>query len=61
MKKVDESLYVQDKPNHARFRKSSRKKKPRRQWRFFKFLFALIEAFWMLIQIVQCLCGMFRK
>lgn len=61
MNEANDSLHVQDTPDCPQTTEETHRKKARWRKKAFKILFRLIEAFWMLIQIVQHVCEFFKK
>lgn len=60
MQKKTESLFIQDKPDTSQPPETSHQIKPFGRKFIFKALFKGIEAIWMIVQIIQYLCEIFK-
>lgn len=61
MKNEDKSLFMQDNPGNSLTRKQSHCFKVLWRKKLFQFAFKALEVFLVILQIIQCLCEMFKK
>ena len=63
MRKRNKSLSMQDCPGNSSNPRTSHRSKLKRKWRqtFFQLAFKALEVLLVVLQIIQCLCEMFKK
>lgn len=63
MQKHRKSLFMQDNPGNSSVPQTSHRFKFKRKWRktVFQLAFKALEVLLVVLQIVQCLCEMFKK
>lgn len=63
MQKQNKSLFMQDSLENTSTPKNSHRFKFRREWHktLFKMVFKALEVLLVVLQIIQCICEMFKK
>ena len=63
MQKQNKSLFMQDSPGNSSNPRSSHRFKFKRKWRkaLFQVAFKALEVLLVVLQIIQCICEMFKK